>query len=82
MQKNDKKAKLLIWIFSFVVFAAVVLLGNFKINAQLGFDVHIFAKANAYINSIIAVLLLGALIAVKNGKYQRHKTLMMAALML
>ena len=56
LQKNDKKAKQLIWIFSIVVFSAVVLLSNFKLNVDPGFDVHIFAKANAFINSTIAVL--------------------------
>ena len=82
MQKNDKKAKLLVWLFSVVVFSAVVLLSNFKLNISLGFDVHIFAKANAFINTIIAILLLVALIAVKNKNYKLHKKIMIGALML
>jgi putative membrane protein len=80
--KNDKQAKLLIFIFSFVVFSAVVLLSNFKLHVQLPFDVHIFATINAFINSIIAVLLVAALIAVKNGKYITHKRIMLTALVL
>ncbi|HRI21836.1 MAG TPA: DUF420 domain-containing protein, partial [Panacibacter sp.] len=56
MQKNDRKAKRLIGLFSAVVFIAVAMLGNFNLkNVQLGFDVHVFAKMNAIINSIIAV---------------------------
>ena len=82
LQKNDKKAKLLVWLFSVVVFSAVVLLSNFKLNISLGFDVHIFAKANAFINTIIAILLLVALIAVKNKNYKLHKKIMIGALML
>ena len=82
LQKNDSKAKILIWLFSFVVFTAVVLLSNFKLNMNLGFDVHLFAKANAYINSAIAILLLAALISVKNKNYILHKKLMLAALVL
>lgn len=82
MQKNDKKAKQLIWLFSVVVFTAVVLLGNFKLGINPGFDVHIFAKANAFINTVIAVLLVAALIAVKNKSYALHKKLMLAALVL
>ena len=82
LQKNDKKAKQLIWIFSVVVFSAVVLLSNFKLDVDLNFDVHIFAKANAFINSIIAVLLLAALIAVKARNYILHKSLMLTALAL
>lgn len=82
MQKNDKKAKQLIWLFSVVVFSAVILLSNFRLNVDLGFDVHIFAKANAFINSAIAILLLAALLAVKNRNYGLHKKLMLAALLL
>lgn len=82
MQKNDKQARLLIGVFSFVVFAAVVLLSRVKLEVDLGFDVHIFATANAVINSMIAVLLIAALVAVKQRKYQLHKKMMMAALWL
>lgn len=82
MQKNDKKVKQLIWIFSVVVFAAVILLGNIKLNMDLDFNVHIFARANAVINSTIALLLVAALIAVKKKSYVLHKKLMLAALLL
>lgn len=81
-EKNDRKAKLLIYIFSAVVFTAVVVLGRVKLNIQTGFDVHVFAKANAVINSCVAVLLLIALIAVKNKKFTLHKNLMLAAMFL
>jgi len=82
IQKNDKQARILIGVFSFVVFAAVVLLSKFKLSLHLGFDVHIFAMINAIINSIIAVLLIGALVAVKNKKYDLHRKLMFTALVL
>lgn len=82
LQRNDKKAKQLIWVFSIVVFTAVVLLSNFKLNVNLGFNVHIFAQINAYINATIALLLVAALFAVKNNKYHFHKKLMLAALVL
>ena len=36
-QKNDKQARVLIAVFSFVVFAAVVLLTKVKVTANLGF---------------------------------------------
>jgi len=80
--KNDKKASWLIFVFSAVVFFAVVLLSRVQLKVDLGFDVHLFAKANAIINSIVAVLLLAALIAVKNGYYLMHKRMMMTAMML
>jgi putative membrane protein len=82
ISKNDKKASWLIGIFSVIVFTAVVLLGRVKLELNLGFDVHIFATINAFINSAIAVLLVAALVAVKNKNYQLHKQLMMLALIL
>ena len=82
IEKNDKKARQLIWLFSVVVFSAIALLSNFKLNVDLGFDIHLFAKANAFINIIIAILLLTALIAVKNKNYKLHKKLMISALVL
>ena len=81
-KKNDKKARTIILIFSAVVFSAIVLLSRVKINADLGFDVHLFAKANAIINSGVAILLVIALIAVKIKNYTLHKNLMLSAMLL
>ncbi len=80
--KNDKKARLLIFVFSAIVFTAVVVLSRVKLNVNLGFDVHLFAKANAIINSCVALILVIALIAVKSKNYQLHKNLMMTAMFL
>jgi len=80
--KNDKKAKWLIGIFSIVVFSLIILLSRYKLEVNPGFHVHIFATANAFINSTIAILLVAALIAVKNKHYLLHKRLMTAALIL
>ncbi|MCF3111207.1 DUF420 domain-containing protein [Niabella sp. CC-SYL272] len=80
--KNDKKANLLIYTFSVIVFAVVVALGRVQLNIQPGFDVHIFARINAVINSVVAVLLVIALFAVKSGKYLLHKRLMLVAMVL
>ena len=82
LTKNDKKAYWLIGIFSVVVFSVVVLLGKFQLEVDLGFDVHIVAAANAFINATIAILLVAALWAVKNKQYALHKKLMLAALVL
>lgn len=81
-RKNDKKARLLIYTFSIIVFVAVAALGRVSLQVNTGFDVHIFALANAFINTIVAVLLIWALAAVKRGKYVLHKKLMMAAMVL
>lgn len=82
IKKNDKQAKWLIAVFSVVVFTAVTLLGKFKLEVDLGFNVHIFATINAVINSVIAVLLVAALVAVKNKNYKLHKNIMLFALVL
>lgn len=81
-QKNDKKARWLIGIFSFVVFAVVVSLGRFKLQVNLGFDVHLFARINAVINSVVTVLLLAGLSAIRQGKQQLHKRIMLSAMVL
>lgn len=81
LKKNDKTARLLILTVSFVVFAAVLLLHNFKLNVDLGFDVHVFALANAVINSVVTLLLIWAVVAVKNKNYDLHKKLMLAAIL-
>jgi putative membrane protein len=82
LKKNDKQAAWIIGIFSIVVFAVVVSLGRIKLDVNIGFDVHIFAAANAIINSLIALLLIAALVAVKQNNYLLHKRLMMTALVL
>lgn len=82
IKKDDKKAKLLIFTVSFVVFAAVVVLSKVKLEVDLGFDSHVFAFINAIINSIVSVLLVAALISVKNKNYLLHKKIMLAAMAL
>ena len=81
-EKNDRKARNLIFLFSVALFAAIVLLSRVNIKADLGFDVHLFAKANAIINSLVALFLVAALIAVKMKNYKLHRNIMLSALML
>ena len=81
-KKNDAKARVLIFTFSAIVFAAVVMLGRIQLKVDLGFDVHVFAKANAVINSLVALLLLGGLFSVKSKNYLLHKRMMMSAMFL
>lgn len=81
-KKNDSRARVLIITVSVIVFGAVVALGKVKLSVDLGFDEHIFAKINAAINSTVSILLLVALIAVKNKKYLLHKRIMITAIIL
>lgn len=82
LQKNDSQARWLIGIVSFVIFTAIVILSRVKLEANLGFDVHVFALANACINSGVSLLLILGLIAIKQRRYVLHKKLMLAAMIL
>ena len=81
-KKNDKKAKLLIYTVSVVVFAVVGLLSKYKLNVDLGFNPHVFALANAVINASVCILLMAGLVTVKQKKYALHKKIMLAAIIL
>ncbi len=82
LKKNDKLAYILIGVFSVVVFAVVTFLSKFTLDIELPFDKHIFALINAVINTLVAVLLIAGLIAVKQKKYNLHKSIMMTAMIL
>jgi putative membrane protein len=82
IKKNDKKANILIIIFSVIVFVAVVFLSRIKLEIELPFNVHLFAKINAVINSMVSFLLLVGLLAVKRGNYRLHKKVMITAMVL
>ena len=81
-KKNDKKATILITAFSLVVFILVSVLTRVTVRVHFGFDVHIFAKVNAVINSMVAFLLLCGLIAVKAKRFFLHKRIMLTAMVL
>ena len=80
--KNDRRARILIILASIIIFGAVVLLGRVEVPVSGAFDVHVFAKINAVINSIVSLLLLAGLITVRQKKYTLHKKIMLAAIVL
>ncbi len=82
LAKNDKRAKLVILSLSIVVFIAIVILGRVQVPVGGDFDIHIFAKINAIINSIVSVLLIAGLIAVKGHNYKAHRNIMLTAIAL
>ena len=82
IQKNDKRASFLIILFSVIVFVAVVFLSRVKLEVDLPFNVHVFAQVNGLINSVVSFLLLVGLLAVKRGRYELHKKVMIAAMIL
>jgi putative membrane protein len=82
LEKNDSKARILIWTVSIVVFAAVVLMSRYKLEVALPFNVHVFATINAIINSLVAILLIAGLATVKSKNYLLHKRIMLSAIVL
>lgn len=82
IQKNDKLAYGLIATLSVVVFLVVAALPKIHVNVQLPFNPHIFATINAVINSTVSLLLVLALIMVKQKKYEAHRSLMFSAIVL
>lgn len=82
IEKNDKKARIIIFSFSAVIFAVITILGRVEWKPDLGFDKHIFAKANAVINSMVTLLLIGGLMAIKRNNWKLHKKMMLTAMVL
>lgn len=82
ISKNDRKARMLILSVSVVIFIAIVILGRVKVDVDLGFNEHVFAKINAIINTAVAFLLLFGLITAKQGRYTTHKKIMLLAIAL
>lgn len=82
IKKNDRVAYILIILFSVIVFAAVTVLSRIQVNVNLGFDKHIFAHINALINTFVTLLLLSALYAAKQKRFNTHKRLMLWAMLL
>ena len=83
IRKNDRMARIVIVILSLVVFVAVVILGRVEVAVNADFDVHVFAKINAIINSIVSVLLVAGLITVKGRRnYRLHRNIMISAMVL
>lgn len=78
----EKTANRVIWLISGIIFAAVAILSRIQAPAPAGLDVHLFAKANAGINSLVSVLLVVGLITAKAGRWQLHRRVMMTAMVL
>lgn len=80
---TDKKSRLVIWILSVaipVVVGALILMPR-----KIVFDgqwVYALPHFNAVINSATSVLLVAALVAIKKGKADLHKKLMISAFIL
>ena len=80
--KNDAKARVVILTVSIIVFITIAALGRIKLDVNLGFDEHVFAKINAVINTIVALLLIAGIVTAKQRKLATHKNIMLLAMFL
>lgn len=81
-QQNDKKAHILIWTFSAIVFLAVTILDKLTLNVSLGFNPHIFALLSAIVNSLVSVMLVAGLVLIRQKKFMAHKKVMLTTMAL
>lgn len=78
----ERPAKRWIWVFSAIVFVAVVVLDRVQVPTSGTWDVHVFARINAVINSLVSVLLLVGLFTAKSGRWSAHRATMLGAIVL
>lgn len=78
----EKPAKRWIWILSSIVFFAVVVLNRVQVPTSGTWDIHLFARMNAVLNSLVSLLLLFGLYAARAGRWKIHKNTMLAAMAL
>ncbi len=80
--KLSKKLKILTWILTGVVFIIVALMHapNLQIPLPEGVSLDFLPRVHAVINTIVAFLLVAAIVAVKRGQILRHRQLMLAAM--
>src|SRR5688572_23350759 len=81
-KRNDRRASWLIISFSVIIFITITALSRVKLDVDLGFDAHWFARINAILNSIVSVFLIAGLVTVKNRKYITHRNIMLTAMAL
>jgi putative membrane protein len=82
IRKNDRTARILILTVSLIVFIAVTALSKISVDVNLPFSIHFFAKLNAIINSMVALLLIAGLWMVRSRNYIAHKRIMLFAMSL
>lgn len=82
LQGPEAGVKRLIWIFSVIVFLAVVVLNRVQVPAPEGVDVHLFARVNAVLNSLVSLLLIAGLFTARAGRWVAHRGVMLAAMAL
>lgn len=82
MNVNATSTKRLIIVLSIVVPVLVAILYLLPKNFSVGEEVYYLPMLNAFLNGSTSILLVAGFIAIKNGKKQIHKRIMLSALVL
>ena len=80
ISKNDRLANIAIIGMSLLVFILISVTRRVKFDLGFDFDTHIFPAISAFLNSIVSVLLILGLAAIKRKKQVIHKNIMLAAM--
>lgn len=81
VKANEKTYTRLIWAFSIIVPLVVAVLINprMEIGLSLGFNPYILPKINAYINSVVAILLVLGFVFIRRRQIDYHRMCMLGA---
>lgn len=82
LSKDNPKLKLLINIISIVLPVTVAIMFRIKLPIDWPFDVHFLPMTNAIINGLTALVLMGALLAIKQRNVALHTRLVYTAMVL
>jgi len=83
-EELSKKLGIVAWVLTAVVLTLVGVMGRPELHIQLpaGWSFSFLPPVHALLNGLVAVCLIGALIAVKQGRIARHRGFMMVAMVL
>ncbi|MBK1835165.1 DUF420 domain-containing protein [Roseibacillus ishigakijimensis] len=76
-----RKLMKVVWILTAVVLGLVVAMRRIKLPLPEGVDLSFLPAVNAGLNSVVALLLIGGLVAVLRGRITLHRNLMSAAVL-
>lgn len=68
-----------VWVLTVVVLGLVVAMRQIKLPLPEGWDFSVLPAVNAVLNTAVALMLIGALVAVLRGRITLHRTLMSGA---
>ena len=77
-----KKLGIAAWIFSAIVMILVVGMRELRLPMAFGISTDLLPPFHAFLNTLVSILLVASLIAIKLGKISLHRALMLGAMLL